>query len=188
MKWGIESVKDTLDVLIVPVSLGILALVWPAFAARKRRKNFMYLIRKELEEATPEEAQNLPAGAPWHSHLTRRFLHEQIICNPVENTEFVLSLDPKLSYSLSQMWIAYDKGFKQGRSTTKNEAQQWCWYLKSTCVFLDRRRFSSHRLTKNVYGLRRRIFRDKNPNLNRKVYERWRKIIKDKYQDADIPD
>ena len=61
-------------------------------------------------------------------------------------------------------------------------------YLKSTCVFLDRRRFSSHGLTKHVYGLWRKIFRDKNPNLNRKVYERWRKIVKEKYRDADIPD
>jgi hypothetical protein len=149
----------------------------------------MYLIRKELEEATPEEEEeNLPPDPPWHSYLTRRFLHEQIICNPVENTEFVLSLDPELSYSLSQMWIAYDKGFKRGRSATKNEAEQWCWYLESTCSFLDRRRFSSHRLTKRVYGLWRRTFRDKNPNLKKKVYERWRKIVKDKYQDANIPD
>src|SRR5215212_9653974 len=51
MKFGFENIKDALDVLIVPISVGLLALIWPSLAARKRRKNFVYLIAQELEEA-----------------------------------------------------------------------------------------------------------------------------------------
>jgi hypothetical protein len=166
MKFGFENIKDALDVLIVPISVGLLALIWPSLAARKRRKNFVYLIAQELEEATPE-TKNLPPDTPWHGHLTRRFLHEEIICHPVENTEFVLSLDPSFAYCVSQMWIAFNKGLKKGREPSQDEAQQWCWYLKETCNFLDKQRFSSHHLTK-------------------KVYEPWRKIVKEKYSNAEV--
>ena len=71
---------------------------------------------------------------------------KQIITQPVENTEFVLSLNPGLAYSLSQMWIAFDKGTKTDDEASKYHAEQWCWYLEATCRFLDRRNPRSHLL------------------------------------------
>ena len=109
-----KSLKDALDVLIVPVPRAFWHLVWPAFAARRSdgRTSCTSSVR-ELEEAAPEEAQNLPPdAAPSHSPPSAQALPtaNRLSCNPVENAELVLSLNPKLSYSLSQMRIACGRG------------------------------------------------------------------------------
>ena len=171
---GFENIKDVLDVLLVPVSVGLLALLWPALTARKRRKNFEYLIRRELEEADPE-TENLPSATRWHGHLTRRFLHEEIISHPVENSDFVLSLDPRLAYSLSQMWIAFDKGRGKGVGPSKNDAEQWCWHLKGACQFLDSQGPRTNLIKE--FGRRWRTLRGhtvERPSLMKQVWEPWR--------------
>jgi hypothetical protein len=165
MELGFTSWKDVIEVLLVPVSISFLALLWPAMAARRRRKNFEYLIRKELKEARPEPEVPGPRN-PWHKHLGKRFLHEQIITQPIENTEFVLSLNPTLAYSLSQMWIAFDKGTKTDDETSKYHAEQWCWYLEATCRFIDRRSPRSH--------------------LLHQVWKPWSELVKRRYPDARV--
>jgi len=184
MQLGFDNLKDLLDVLLVPVSVGLLALLWPALAARKRRKNFEYLIRRELEEAEPE-TEHLPKGLRWHKYLTRRFLHEEIISHPVDNSEFVLSLNPKLAYSLSQMWIAFDKGSKKGDKPSKDDAEQWCWHLRGTCQFLDSQE-SRSRLTQQI---RRRWHTlrghpDDDSSLIRMVWRPWRDLVREEYPEA----
>jgi hypothetical protein len=81
MDLGFGSLKDVLEVLLVPVSLGLLAVGWPAMSERRRRLNFESLIRRELEEAAPRDPRS--TDSPWHAHLTRRFLHEEIIRSAV---------------------------------------------------------------------------------------------------------
>src|SRR5690348_8029383 len=86
MSLGFANIKDILDVLLVPLSVGLLAVLWPTLAARKRRTNFEVLIRRELEEAAPyipdlkvadirrtlpdPSNPNLDEGTPWHKYLT----------------------------------------------------------------------------------------------------------------------
>jgi hypothetical protein len=187
MELGFENLRDILDVLLVPVAVGLLALLWPAFAARKRRLNFEYLIRRELEEAAPE-TEDLPRDVRWHKHLAKHFLHEEIISHPVDNSEFVLSLNPRLAYSLSQMWIAFKEGSKKGNDPSRHEAEQWCWYLRETCEFLDRR---------SRWSLRQQLRRrwnalwghpDKDPFLIERVWKPWRDLVKIEYADGKVDD
>jgi hypothetical protein len=188
MQVGFENLKDILDVLLVPVSVGLLALLWPALAARKRRKNFEYLIRRELEEATPQ-SEDLPEGLRWHRYLTKRFLHEEIISHPVDNSEFVLSLNPTLAYSLSQMWIAFDKGSKKGDEPSKDDAQQWCWQLRKTCEFLDGQQSRPNfrqRLHRRWHVPRGPV--DDDSSLIQKVWRPWVDLVKREYPDARVDD
>jgi len=139
MDLGFGSLKDVLEVLLVPVSLGLLAVGWPAMSERRRRLNFESLIRRELEEAAPRDPRS--TDSPWHAHLTRRFLHEEIIRSAVDNADFVLSLAPELSYHVSQMWIEYSKAQEESRSgqePTREHATQFSWHLEATSKYLDR--------------------------------------------------
>lgn len=136
---GFANLHDYLDVLIIPLSVALLGVLWPFFAARQRRKNFEDLIRRELEEARPAD---LGADVPWHAHLHRRFLHEEIIGHPRENTDFILSLAPELSYHLAQMWTEFGKAESasaMGRSA-RMHGEEFCWHLEQTAVYLDRHR------------------------------------------------
>jgi len=136
---GFDTARDILEVLLVPLSLGLLAVLWPTLTARKRRVNFKNLIRRELLEAAPHGAELQPS-APWHEHLSRRFLHEEIIAHPTENIEFVLSLNPGLAYHLSQLWIAFSKAAhetKSCKSASYMHADQFRWHLGETIRLLD---------------------------------------------------
>jgi hypothetical protein len=160
--WGFDSMKDVLEVILVPLLGALLIAYWPELAARRRRRHFEKLIGRELAEAAPNGGA---IGAPWHQHLTRRFLHEEIIGHPVENADFVLSLSPDLSYNLSQMWIEFAKarrGEEEGAPSQQN-AEQFCWYLLQTAKYLDGRGRSL---------------------LVERVWEPWKKLVKLEYPDA----
>jgi hypothetical protein len=184
MSLGFANLKDILDVLLVPLSVGLLAVLWPTLAARKRRANFEVLIRRELEEAAPyipnlkvadirrmlpdPSSPYLDEGTPWPKYLTRRFLHEEIISKPVDNTDFVLSLKPELSYNLSQMWTMFYKADAETRTNkkpSKEYAEQFCWYLGKTCRFLDCRHGS---------------------DLSTQVCDPWARVVKSKYPKANV--
>jgi hypothetical protein len=140
MNLGFESVKDVLEVLLVPIALAILAVGWPAIAERRKRMNFENLTRRELMEAKP----NVPRDAKlrWHEHLSRRFLHEEIVGSVVDNADFVLSLDPELSYHVSQLWIEFAKAQKESQSgvaPSPGHACQFSWHLLKAAEFLDLR-------------------------------------------------
>src|SRR5690349_16457764 len=105
MSLGFANLRDVIAVLLVPLSAALIAVLWPFFAAQRRRRHFNDLIRRELQEAKP--AGRVPDKL-WHEHVPRRFLHQELIENPLQNTEFILSLDPELTYNLSQMWKAFE--------------------------------------------------------------------------------
>ena len=52
--YGFESLKDLLDVLLVPAIGGAIALFWPQLQAHYKRERFVRLIKRELEEVGPE--------------------------------------------------------------------------------------------------------------------------------------
>jgi hypothetical protein len=164
MELGFTNAKDIIEVLFVPLSAALLAILWPGIAARRRRIHFEDLIGRELAEAAPDVSA---ADAPWHGHLAHRFLHEKILRHPVDNTDFVLSLEPELSYNLSQMWIAYAKA---QRATDANQpslpqAEQFCRHLKRTANYLDQ---------KHKY------------NLVKTVAEPWAALVKREYPSAKV--
>jgi hypothetical protein len=167
METGFQSLKDVLEVLLVPLSVGLIAVLWPAFGARRRRSNFERLIRRELEEAAPH-SPDPGLDKPWHEHMTRRFMHEEVIGHPTENVEFVLSLKPELSYNLSQLWIAYTKAVQEadsGKGPSRSHAVQFLWHLQQTIGYLDRRRES---------------------DLTKKVLKPWKNIIQHDYPEAKV--
>jgi hypothetical protein len=163
---GFVTFKDTLEVLLVPLSVALLAVLWPAIAERRRRSNFEALIGRELEEAAPFSRD---AGLPWHGHLSRRFLHEEIIGHPGDNTEFILSLKPELLYNLSQMWISFEKAKSATDETPSSisHAEQFCWHLKQVATYLDQKSGSS---------------------LVDKVWMPWTDRIREKHPGAKIDD
>jgi hypothetical protein len=175
MEFGINSLKDALEVLFVPLSVALIAVLWPAAAARKRRANFERLIRRELEEAAPYPSTP-DMNKLWHQHLTRRFLHEEIIRHPSDNVDFVLSLRPDLSYNLSQMWIAYDKATRDAQTVqapSPQHAKQFCWYLEQTIKSLDR---------PGISDVRVRLGGTRKTDLAQRVLDPWVRIIDEKFR------
>jgi hypothetical protein len=168
---GFESVKDVLEVLLVPMALGILAVGWPALAQRRKRVNFENLTRRELSEAEPRNSGHSQLLL-WHEHLSRRFLHEAIVGSVVENTDFVLSLDPELSYHVSQLWIEFAKAQKEseaGVGPSPEHACQFSWHLLKAAEFLDRR---GSRTTR------------RKPGLVETTWRPWDELIRDRFPES----
>ena len=81
---GFESLKDFLDVLLVPAIGGTIALLWPKIQAHNTARRFERLIRRELEELGPyPEARDANQKA-WFQHQTRSFIHQRIFADASE--------------------------------------------------------------------------------------------------------
>jgi hypothetical protein len=119
MTWGFDSIRDILGVIVVPITLGVLALLWPTIQSAYRRRAFGRLIVRELREIGPYP-ESKQQGKTWVDHQTRNFVHKAIFEEPSENRDFILSLDPDLVYNVSQLWEARRSG----------DAKQWLWYLE----------------------------------------------------------
>jgi hypothetical protein len=170
MDLGFESVKDILEVLLVPIALGALAVGWPAIAERRKRVNFENLTRRELSEAEPHDPRN--SQLLWHEHLSRRFLHEEIVGSVVENADFVLSLDPELSYHVSQLWMQFAKAQKESRSgvgPSPGHACQFSWHLLKAAEFLDRRGSRTSR---------------RKPGLVETTWRSWDQLIRSRFPES----
>ena len=138
--WGFNSLKDLLDVLILPLFLFGLGVWLPRQFERQKRNAFINLIRRELSEMEPDPKLPQPNGR-WHQHLKKRFIHEAIIGKASENRDFILSLPPDLAYNLAQMWIHFDKATAAtGPSDLAEHGARWCDYLRGVCAFFDGRK------------------------------------------------
>lgn len=118
--WGFESLKDLLDVLLVPAVGGAIALLWPELQARDKRRRFERLIARELEELGPFPKTRESTSGPWTEHQRKNFVHKRILEDASTNRDFILTLDATLVYQVSQLWDALK---------TADETQ-WLWYLK----------------------------------------------------------
>ncbi len=116
------TVKDVLDIVIIPVVLAILALAWPAIQSRNRQQAFRGLILRELEEIAPypEEAK----GVGWWAHQQKNFVHQKILQDTSKNRDFILSLEPDLVYFVSQLWDA----------KANQDEVQWLHYLEKLSI------------------------------------------------------
>jgi hypothetical protein len=127
VEWGFETIKDILDVVVVPIALTVLAFVWPAIQARYRRRAFTELILRELEELTPfPEAKQ--TDKHWWDHQIRSFVHQKVFEDASNNREFILSLDPNLVYWVTQLWAALDD----------HDGGQWLFYLRRIAEEYDK--------------------------------------------------
>lgn len=120
MENGFTSWKDILEVVIIPVSLALLAVIYPYLQSRYRRYQFQRLIRRELREIGPYPKQ-AQKGKTWVDHQTKRCLHEEILANPTDNRDFILSLDPDITYHLTNLWAS--------RDPKRPNPQQWIYCL-----------------------------------------------------------
>lgn len=118
--WGFQSLKDVLEVVLVPAVGGVIALLWPLLQAWYKRTRFEALISRELEELGPFPKQRVDASRSWVDHQKKDFIHKRILAEASENRDFILSLDATLVYEVSQLWDA--------RGTA--DETQWLWYLK----------------------------------------------------------
>jgi hypothetical protein len=132
MRIAAWTLRDVLDVLLVPAGLAILALVWPSWQALRRRHRFQQLIYEELLESLPSGAHDR-----WHEHLTRQFVHRRMIMGDVEASEFVLSLPARFTYELNQMWSSYARAEEAVQSDAVADAGvSWCYSLRAVCLRL----------------------------------------------------
>jgi hypothetical protein len=121
--WGFDSLKDLLDVLLIPVAVGAMAVLWPELQCGNRRRRFEALIHRELEELTPfpETRSESPQSKTWTEHQTKTFIHQHVFNDVNVNRDFILALDPSLAYEVSQLWEARKAA----------DDKQWLWYLES---------------------------------------------------------
>lgn len=114
--------KDVLEVIVIPVTLGLIALLWPAIQSWSRRRAFQRLILRELEEVAPHPREPMPrlSSRDWPKHQNKAFVHQRIFDEPTANRDFILSLEPDLVYFVTQLW------------DSKKHANwdQWDYYLQ----------------------------------------------------------
>ena len=139
MVSGFESLKDLLEVLIIPIVVFAVGALLPRWFEAEKTRRFLALIERELDEMEPWPKEPV-AGGTWCAHLNKRFVHEEIFADVTANRDFLLSLPAEVTYHVAQMWIHFGKG-KAG--TTSQSLQfhgdRWCEHLKALCVYLDRR-------------------------------------------------
>jgi hypothetical protein len=154
---GFETLKDVLQVVIIPILIFGLATLIPRQLELKKRKNFLSLIQRELEEMEPRPPHK-PENGKWDQHLKKRFIHEEIFKNPSANGDFILTLPPDFAYSEAQLWIHYEKA----RVSTKPEdlvehGASWCDYMRSVCTFFDEK--------------------NNNKEFSQRVYKTWESLV-----------
>jgi hypothetical protein len=122
MDSGFATWKDVLDVAVIPMALGIAALIWPSAQTWRRRRSFQKLISRELRELSPWPENPIP-GSSWVKHQTKDLVHKRIFDDVSANRDFVLSLPADWIYPVSQLWIARQAG----------DGKQWLHYLEQLC-------------------------------------------------------
>ncbi len=141
---GFDTLKDLLDVVVIPISIFAIGALLPRLFETVKTRKFLALIRRELGEMEPRPKEPRPGGK-WHEHLQKRFLHEEIFENVSDNRDFILSLPPDVAYNVSQLWAHYHKA-----STSENdndlaeEGASWCYSLRGLCLYLDGRGRSNY--------------------------------------------
>ena len=118
MNFGFETWEDILKVVIVPLTVALIAVLWPEIQRRYRRRAFRQLIVRELQELKPFRPESRMDD--WFEHQQKDFVHKRIFESPSENRDFILSLPTDLVYYISQLWDARAKG----------DHDQWLYFLR----------------------------------------------------------
>lgn len=106
------NIKDILDIIVIPITLALIAILWPEIQSWSRRRAFSRLIFRELREVSPYPEDASLEG--WWQHCQKRYIHREIFDNVKENRDFILSLKPDLVYLVTQLWKSLeDQNWKQ---------------------------------------------------------------------------
>jgi Zn-dependent M16 (insulinase) family peptidase len=142
------ELKEILNIVVIPISLALLALIWPAMQSENRRCEFKALIFRELKELSPYPKNAQHQG--WWEHQNKNFIHQKIFQNSSENLDFILSLNPELVYFVSQLWEAKnDKNATQWLNYLKElseykEIRQWAKYLEKLIKYKKIRQWAKY--------------------------------------------
>ena len=104
---GTNTLKD----FAVPIAVAIIgttAALWNGFQAKWNGHHFQKLILRELGEFQPTNNKDKTDGN-LKSYMNKTFMHEEILHNSKENSDLILSLDPKLIYLTNQLWSSFNK-------------------------------------------------------------------------------
>jgi hypothetical protein len=101
------NTKDVLDIVVIPLTLALIAILWPEIQSWSRRRVFQGLIWRELLEVSPYPTDKAKLKG-WWMHCQKRFIHREIFNNVKENRDFILSLNPDLVYMIAQLWQSLD--------------------------------------------------------------------------------
>ena len=157
------TLKDWLDVLIVPIVIFAVGAWLPSLFDAVKARKFLALIKRELREMDPNPAKKT-SGGKWHQHLTKRFIHQEIFAHVSKNRDFILSLDPEISYTTAQLWFHFENA-KTSRSEEDlaEHGKSWCDYLGSLCVTFDGQ--CDGDLQETVYKPWKELVLEYHPNL-----------------------
>lgn len=142
MELGFSTLKDWLEVVILPVAIFAVGALLPRWLEEEKARKFLALIERELQEVDPWPKEP-KADGKWYEHLTitKRFVHEEIFEKASENRDFILSLPPEVTYNLNQLWTHYNLATKaQTPEELAEQGASWCDYLRKLCLFLDNRK------------------------------------------------
>jgi hypothetical protein len=82
------------------------AVLWPWYQAKRQRRRFKLLMRRELQELKPKDES-------WDKRKKPDYVHRTVIEGPQTNLDFVLSLDPNLVYDLRRLWWAFGRNERE---------------------------------------------------------------------------
>ena len=155
---GFCTLKDILNVVVIPLTVLAITLIWPWWQKWRRRRIFIKLIRKELNEFDPEKKCS-DNCKKWSDHLKKKFMHEAILTDLSENRDFILSLDQQLAYDGIQMWMHFHKAEKADEEElVRYHGDRWLDYLE-------------------------RFLRDVNYSGSEDLHADWKKIIEQHKKD-----
>jgi hypothetical protein len=95
----------------VPIAaaiIGATAALWNSFQSKWNGRHFQKLMLRELEELQPTKNEDTKIG-DLASYVRRKFMHKEVLQNPLENRDFIMSLDPNLVYLTNQLWSLFDR-------------------------------------------------------------------------------
>jgi len=92
------TLKGSLDIVVIPIILVMIALFWPLIQNWHRRRIFTKLVFRELQEIGPHSAESEREN--WTEHLSKNFVHCAILKEVSQDRDFVLSLNSDLVYYL----------------------------------------------------------------------------------------
>lgn len=200
---GFDSLKDVIEVLIIPLVIFGLGIWLPKLFENQKRNTFINLIRREIREMTPfptlQQMQN-PEKTPqvkdkmegitgrWPEHLTKRFVHEQIFNNVSDNRDFILSLPPDLIYHLSQLWIEFGKVKEIVNPEDKDlniSAQEWNKHpdLKAHTIQWRWYLWNVCHVLDEYAKTPSFSEENKQNTLHQKIFEEWDKLLHHYYPD-----
>lgn len=158
MDIGFNTLKDWLQVLIIPVTIFVAGALLPRWFEAEKKRKFLALIEQELNELEPWPKE--PDKRNWPEHLDKEFVHQEIFAKPSENRDFILALPAEVVYNVSQLWSAYKTASESTESADfDNQGERWLAHLCKICRYFDTGKTDGGKYYTNIYEPWERLVR-----------------------------